>query len=79
MMLIEDRMRWFLKGVISFESISVDVDENICTYFLYEGEAYSIRRVKREKYDKKCRKADKVVDVGIRRLYNYIDTWGRGK
>lgn len=37
MMLIEDRMRWFLKGFISFESISVDVDENICTYFLYEG------------------------------------------
>lgn len=43
--------------------------------FLYEGEAYSIRRVKREKYDKKCRKADKVVDVGRGRLYNYTDTW----
>lgn len=44
MMLIEDKMRWFLKGFISFESISVDVDENICTYFymgrkriVYEG------------------------------------------
>lgn len=32
-----------------------------------------------KKYDKKCRKTDKVVDVGIRRLYNYTDTWGMGR
>ena len=28
-----------------------------------------------KKYDKKCRKSDKMMDVGIGKLYNYIDTW----
>ena len=32
-----------------------------------------------KKYDKKCRKFDKMVDVRRRKLYNYIDIWVMGK